>query len=311
MDNINEIIEHMKKYGGVVYQTPYFLNLFAIRDTDNVNKFNDRLFVFWFDESGKIEVFSPQKGFTTDPGFRSLTAPINSNGCAILKEGWYEKLWTVGQHNGRYTALVQGGGPCDVYRDKNRDRNLDLNPNIVERGWFGINMHRASELGTSTTVENWSAGCQVWANGHEFRTFMQLVDKARRCGQTVFSYFLTNKNMMAGIDINYANISSNDSGNYGGGVGGFGGGAYGRELTINYGGRTDHAANKVTNLSKARNRVKGSDPNVSENRKSDFDALANRMIEDAPELGRSITKSQEMYDASILKGDQVSKKRIK
>ena len=43
----------------------------------------------------------------------------------------------------------------------------------------------------------------------------------------------------------------------------------------------------------------------------DFDALANRLIEEAPALGRDITKSQEMYDASILKGDQVSKKRIK
>ena len=63
--------------------------------------------------------------------------------------------------------------------------------------------------------------------------------------------------------------------------------------------------------SKARNRIDGTEPSLNENRKTDFDALANRLIEEAPALGRDITKSQEMYDTSILKGDQVSKRRIK
>ena len=306
-DAINEVILHMKKNGGVVYETPYFLNLFAIRNSDNPNTFNDKLFVFWYDERGKVNVFSPQKGFTTDPGFLSLTKPVSGNGCAILKEGWYQKLWTVGKHNGKYTALVQGGGPCTVYRDRNRNKVLDMDNRSVDTGMFGINMHRASELGTSKTVENWSAGCQVWANGGEFRQFMNLVNKAKQCGQSVFSYFLTNKKMMAGIDIDYVKMTTTDSGGYGN----ISTSTYGKELVINYGGTHSHAANKVINLSKARNRKDGSDPNVSENRKMDFDALANRLIEEAPALGRDITKSQEMYDASILKGDQVSKKRIK
>lgn len=88
-------------------------------------------------------------------------------------------------------------------------------------------------------------------------------------------------------------------------------GGYGSELNINYGGSSNHVANKVTNLSKARNRIDGSEPSLNENRKTDFEALVNRLIEEAPALGRDITKSQEMYDASILKGDQVSKRRIK
>ena len=304
-DAINEIIFHMKKNGGIVYETPYFLNLFAIRDSDNPNTFNDKLFVFWYDESGKVNVFSPQKGFTTDPGFKSLTSPVSSNGCAILREGWYQKLWTIGKHNGKYTALVQGGGPCAVYRDRNRNKLLEMDDRSVDTGWFGINMHRANEIGTATKVENWSAGCQVWANSGEFRQFMNLVNKANNCGQSVFSYFLTNKKMMAGIDINYVKIDAS------GDMGAVGNGFYGKELVINYGGSTTHEANKVINLSKARNRQKGSDPNLNENRKKDFDALANRLIEETPSLGRTITKSQEMYDASILKGDQVSKQRIK
>ena len=65
------------------------------------------------------------------------------------------------------------------------------------------------------------------------------------------------------------------------------------------------------NLSKARNRIDGTEPSLNENRKADFDALANKLIEEAPALGRDITKSQEMYDASILKGDQLSKRSVK
>lgn len=101
-------------------------------------------------------------------------------------------------------------------------------------------------------------------------------------------------------DVNDYQLSGND-----------GGGSYGKELTTNYGGSNSYAANRVTNLSKARNRKKGSDPNVSENRKNDFSSLADRLIEETPPLDRNITKSQEMYGAEILKGDQISKKRIR
>lgn len=89
------------------------------------------------------------------------------------------------------------------------------------------------------------------------------------------------------------------------------GAGYGNELTINYGGSSSYSPNKVTKLSNARNRQKNSDPNVSENRKNDFSSLADRLIDEAPHLGREINKSQEMYGSEILKGTQVSKKRIR
>ena len=154
--DINEIINYVKTNGGVVFETPYFLNLFAIRDESNVNKFNDTLVVYWFDENKTVHTYSPSKGFTTDPGYRSLTAPINSKGCAILKEGWYRRLWVKGLHKGKYSALVQAN-PCTVYRDNDKDKELDMNTTKTETGLFGINMHRASEKNVSVNVENWSA----------------------------------------------------------------------------------------------------------------------------------------------------------
>lgn len=88
-----------------------------------------------------------------------------------------------------------------------------------------------------------------------------------------------------------------------------GGGSHGQELIPTYGSSTGEP-NRVTNLSKARNRKKGTDPSISENRKKNFDALANTLIDGVPGMGRDIIKSQEMYDTSILKGDQVSKMRV-
>ena len=114
------------------------------------------------------------------------------------------------------------------------------------------------------------------------------------------------------FDVDYSKITDvtgSDLSGYGDGTNY--GDSYGSELTINYGGSNNHAANKVTNLSKARNRINGTEPSLDENRKADFDALANKLIEEAPALGRDITKSQEMYDVSILKGDQLSKRSVK
>lgn len=191
--DIKRIIEHVKANGGVVFETPYFINLFAIRDKGNVDKFNDRLVVYWFDESGAVHTYSPEKGFTTDPGLKYLRTPINRAGCAVLKEGWYRRMWSKGLHNGKYSALVQVN-PCTVYRDNDRDAEIDTDVK-TDTGLFGINMHRANQNSVSTTVGPYSAGCQVWASPGEFSYFMQLINKANQAGQKYFSYFLTNNRL--------------------------------------------------------------------------------------------------------------------
>lgn len=190
--DINKIINHVRNNGGVVFDSPYFINLFGIRDEGNVNKFNDTLVVYWFDENKNVHVYSPTKGFTTDPGFKSLVSPVSASGCAILKEGWYRKLWSKGLHKGKYSALVQVNA-CTVFRDNDRDKVLDMIDVPTNTGLFGINMHRANEHAVSVNVENWSAGCQVWASPGEYSYFMQLINKANSKGQKYFSYFLVNK----------------------------------------------------------------------------------------------------------------------
>lgn len=190
MININKAIELTKSQGGLVFTTPYYLNLFAVRDLSNPNKFNDNLIYYWYDKSGSLYSVNVTKGYTTDPGFTCLVKPQNVKGCAILKEGWWRRLWKKGKHQGKYTALVQANN-CIVYRDNNRDHNFDLDR--VDTGIFGINLHRANASMTSTVVNGWSAGCQVVADPKEFDQLMLAVTKANQAGQEYFSYMLVNK----------------------------------------------------------------------------------------------------------------------
>jgi len=47
-------------------------------------------------------------------------------------------------------------GAIEIWRDANKDRNLDKN--IKTKGWYGINFHRG---GIGHAVDTWSAGCLV------------------------------------------------------------------------------------------------------------------------------------------------------
>jgi len=198
--NINSLMEYVKKNGGMVFDTPYFLNLFGIRDVANVDTFNDYLVAYWFD-SNKAVHYKVYDKFTTDPGlYKALLDPINSKGCAILVEGWYRKLWKVGYHKSdmSHKALVQYS-PCKVYRDGNKNKVLDRDPKSIQSGMFGINMHRCRTDRDVSSVQNFSQGCQVHQNYHMFQSFMSYVDVATKHGQVYFSYFLEDITKLGGI----------------------------------------------------------------------------------------------------------------
>lgn len=187
MRSIYEILDLYEKYGQID-KAQCHINLMGIRHTDKVDMFDDELYYFWADGS-KIEYVGLSDGFTTDPGKYYLKNPLNSKGCAILKEGWYPRVWIKGKHSGKYNALVQKGNTITVYRDTNKDDEFDFN-GPQDTGYFGINLHRASQYYTVETVNSYSAGCQVIADPNKFNRLMTAVDKAGIHGQSFFSYLL-------------------------------------------------------------------------------------------------------------------------
>lgn len=164
----------------------YNLNLIGIRAASReAGAFDDR-FVIAFRHAEQAIVLD--FACTTDPGRSYLRDPINAAGCAILKPGQYKGLWQIGQHRGKYAALVQRG-PAIVYRDNNRDDRLDDGP-AEDVGYFGINLHHARADGTTESPDEWSAGCQVMRDADEFRLVVSLAEVAAERWGNSFTYTL-------------------------------------------------------------------------------------------------------------------------
>jgi hypothetical protein len=152
----------------------YNLNIVGVRNSSTneevTNKFDDLLTVSYKTEN--IWNFR-QWGCTTDPGKYYTENLLNPDGVAILIPGQYRSTYSIGLHQGKYEALKQMK-PVQVYRDNNKDNFYDMQPDDIQEGIFGINIHRASATGTSTQIDKWSAGCQVIANYKDFDRLMWL-----------------------------------------------------------------------------------------------------------------------------------------
>ena len=179
------IYQAYKRNFYIWHSEPCRLNLFGIRKLRYMNTFDD-IFGFCYIEHG-AHVFQCFD-CTTDPGESVLKTPENCKGTAILVPGQYIDTWTTGLHKG-YSAFVQHK-EVKVYRDNNKNEELDIDPSSIDIGFFGINIHRASSNMKSTNVNNWSAGCQVLADPNDFKILLKARDKAKRNNWPWFSYTL-------------------------------------------------------------------------------------------------------------------------
>ena len=171
MLSAEQVLLRVEQAGYKAFRTGLWnLNIVGFRNPKGTpNKFDDGCYVVYRDEHGwQVKRYT----ITTDPGTYWLTNPGRVAGTAILKEGQYRAAWQLGLHKGK-PALVQIQ-PVTVYRDPNKDKTLDTGAQ-TQTGLFGINLHRAGT--NSTSVDKWSAGCQVWANEAEFEHFLRLCQK--------------------------------------------------------------------------------------------------------------------------------------
>jgi hypothetical protein len=186
------MIEKLKKIlctkGYRLLMRPYELNIVGVRSKSRTaNAFDDMIYVFYLDNKANWQLY----GFpaTTDPGTYYLQHPINKSGTAILKPNQYLNTYELGMHRQKYLALVQRK-PVTVYRDADKNCQLDFSGQKQETGMFGINIHRASQQGTTPSVDAYSAGCQVLANAEDFKTFIRLCQYHKIKYGNSFSYTL-------------------------------------------------------------------------------------------------------------------------
>ena len=172
----------------------YNLNIIGVRSNNNrkvTNDFDDVIIVTYNTPSVTNKRFTAF--ITTEPGLYYIKEKLlNPRGTAILVPGQYRGCWQIAKHQGKYKALCQRK-PVKVYRDNNRDNIYDMNPETIETGVFGINIHRSSEFGESTKVNKWSAGCQVFRRVEDFNSFMRLCEAQSKKYGNSFTYTLINE----------------------------------------------------------------------------------------------------------------------
>ena len=168
----------------------YNLNIIGVRHKGNkvTNHFDDCIVVIYntANEKNVRKVFT----CTTLPGKKAMEHPTQVKGTAILKPGQYRGAYKIGYHKGKYKALCQAK-TLPVYRDGNKDDKFDLNPLSIDKGIFGINIHKAGD--NSTLVDGWSYGCTVLSKSLDFNALMRLVDRSASIYGNSFTYTLINE----------------------------------------------------------------------------------------------------------------------
>ncbi len=184
----------MNKKGYDVFESdskPFNLNIVGIRNSKpTTNLFNDYISIFWKYE-GRWNYLEFQA--TSLPGLKYLETPMNPKGCAILVPNQYRGVYQIDLHGGKYEALCQRNGKVQVYRDDNKDNFLDLDESTLDEGYFGINIHRSNPRTESTSVDKWSAGCQVFQKKSSYDKFIGTCLKASDLWGDKFTYTLINE----------------------------------------------------------------------------------------------------------------------
>ena len=186
---IRTLLGVLKSKGYRIYSKPYELNIVG-RRTDNTkaNSFDDFIYNFYKNNDDDWEGYKAPS--TTDAGTYWLEKPMQSKGTALLKGGQYVDTYKIDLHNGKYYALTQRLNPVVVIRDYDRNNVLDFNNGKEETGMFGINIHRASLVGTTKFIDKYSAGCQVFSNIDDFNKFMEMAYKQKDLYGNKFTYTL-------------------------------------------------------------------------------------------------------------------------
>ncbi len=172
-------LQILRSKGYKINKEPYRLNIVGYRSRFmGSNRFDDEIHVFYTNENKKWIYHMFQA--TTDPGQYWLENPMHPQGTAFLKKGQYIDAYSLGLHRGVYQALVQTA-PVHVIRNYKRKGLFKwFESGFQDTGRFGINIHRARKQGTTKVIDDFSAGCLVFANATDFDQFLKLSNQHRK-----------------------------------------------------------------------------------------------------------------------------------
>lgn len=176
-----KVKEAVEKAGFKFFTGAYNLNFVGIRTKNRqVDNWDDFFCLLWQEEDGCNDIWVNDQ-FTTDPGvYYMVHKLLNSSGCGILARGQYRGVWILGKHAGRYEAFIQRGNSVRYYRDRNRDNIMDFDPETIQEGYVGCNMHHGYDA--KAGVNRHSAMCQVHRYKKDLQYLLQMAKKQVRHG---------------------------------------------------------------------------------------------------------------------------------
>lgn len=188
------ILDIVESHGFVVFENEdYNLNLIGVRKPIGVakeNSFDDVMHVV-FKKFGQWE--HKQYKITTEPGKYWLLNGRTSGTAVLCSPQQVRGGWKLGLHKGQYKALCQVK-KVNVWRDSDRDEVAEESE-IIDNGYFGINIHRSNPTKESIYVGRWSAGCQVFADPNEYNEFIEICEKQKELrGWDTFTYTIITGN---------------------------------------------------------------------------------------------------------------------
>ena len=191
-DKEPSILKFVEKHGFTVFRNGnYNLNIIGVRNLSQrrAGLFDDKMYIV-FKKNGVWQQWTAD--ITTDPGRYYLEKEdYREDGVAILVHPQQCRgAYKLGRHGRtRYKSLVQRK-EVEIWRDNNHDSILDFGSEI-HKGYFGINIHRASTNPNGTKhVSVWSAGCQVFENILDYEIFIDLCYRSAEIYGDCFTYTL-------------------------------------------------------------------------------------------------------------------------
>ena len=191
-----QIINAIKNKGYQWYDEDYKLNIVGVRNssTNNIvtDKFDD-IITLTYKEGSQVKFY--QWAITTDPGLhyvRNFFPGATATGRMVPSQ--YINAYSVGIHRGKYEALIQQK-PIKAFRDANKNDVYD--EDNISQGLFFMNIHKAfaAATGVATTINDTSAGCQVFASTQDFLNFMKIVNDSKNILKSnAFTYTLLTSN---------------------------------------------------------------------------------------------------------------------
>ena len=171
-----QMLETFKNKGYNFNSSTYQMNIFGIRNSNSqANTFDDVVGLIFKDEKDIWQI--KQYPATTDPGTYYREHPINANGTALIVPMQHKNCYKIGKHKD-YEAIQQIA-KMRYFRDNNKNKILEFGYKILGYKYYeeigATNIHHSSYNGTSYSVDNWSAGCQVFQNIKQFNEFMELI----------------------------------------------------------------------------------------------------------------------------------------